>query len=239
QVALTGALDPAMVRTPPPMHFNIPTEVRLQREKDSSFFGYLGRSRSLRKPILVGLLSALFILPIGAIAMRELGYSIILQPTSATPDYQATIDALYTENAPQAGSEFSPQQIKAAVMGTLSVLVESDGVDVDTVVVEEGGMFNVVGGGGGSPTPTLTLSPVPTISDVRTTTPLGGGEESSQDVSSTPVLSSKTPSATPTITTSPTGTLEPTYTPVLLTSTPLGICKTKPHPVFPTCTPVP
>lgn len=38
QAALTGVLDPAMVRTPPPMLFNIPTEVRLQRKKPT-FWG--------------------------------------------------------------------------------------------------------------------------------------------------------------------------------------------------------
>ena len=238
QVALTGVLDPAMVRTPPPMHFNIPTDVRLQRGNGFSFFGNLGRSRSLRKPILVGLLSALFMIPIGALAMRELGFSIFPRPASATPDYQATINALYTVNAPKSGSEFSPKHIEAAVMGTLSALMESDGVDVDTVVVEEGGTFYVLGGGG-SPTTTLTLSPVPIPSAIRTPTPRGGDEQSSQDASSTPVRPSETPTATPTITTSPTDALDPTSTLVPLTSTPLGICKTKPHPVFPTCTPVP
>jgi len=246
QAALAGVLDPAMVRTPQPMHFNIPTEVRIQHENDSSFFGHLGRSRVLRKPILVGLLSALFILPIGAIAMRELGYSIFSQSASAPLDYQATIDALYTQNAPQPGSEFSPQQIEAAVMGTLSVLVESDGGDIDTVVVEEGGTYNVLGGGGGSPTATLTLSPAPIPSVVSTPTPRSGDEQRSQDASSTPVLPSETPSATSTITANPTEALDPTYTPIPPTNTPipptntpLGICKTKPHPIFPTCTPVP
>jgi hypothetical protein len=235
-----------MVRTPQPMHFNIPTEVRLQHENDSSFFGYLGRSRVFRKPVLVGLISVLLMLPIGALAMRELGFSIFFQPVSIAPDYQATIHALYTANAPQPGSEFSPKQIEAAVMGTLSALVESDGVDVDTVVVEEGGTFNILGGGG-SPTSTLTLSPVPIPSIVRTPTPRDGDGQSSQDVSSTPIPPSETSSASPTTTTSAestsiptaTGTLEPTDTPAPPTSTPLGICKTKPHPVFPTCTPVP
>jgi hypothetical protein len=177
-------------------------------------------------------------LPIGALAMRELGYSIFFQPVSIAPDYQATIEALYTANAPQPGSEFSPKEIEAAVMGTLSALVESDGVDVDTVVVEEGGTFNILGGGG-SPTSTLTMSPVPIPSIVRTPTPRDGDERSTQDTSSTPVPSSEPPSATPTTTASPTGTLEPTYTPIPPTSTPLGICKTKPHPIFPTCTPIP
>ncbi len=238
QAALTVVLDPAMVRIPPPMLFNIPTEVRLQRKK-TNFLGYLGRSRSLRKPILVGLLSVLFTLPIGALAMRELGFSIIPRAASATPNYQTTIHALFTVNAPQPGSEFSPKLIEAAVMGTLSVLMESDGVDIDTVVVEEGGTFYVLGSGGSSPTLTLTLSPAPISSAVRTPTPRGGDDESSQEASSTPALSSKTPSATPTLTTSPTETLDPTYIPVPLTSTPLGICKTKYHPVFPTCIPVP
>jgi serine/threonine protein kinase len=245
QAALTGVLDPAMVRTPQPMHFNIPTEVRLQQENDSSFFGYLGRSRVFRKPVLVGLISVLLMLPIGALAMRELGYSIFFQPVSIAPDYQATIDALYTANAPQPGAEFSPKQIEAAVMGTLSALVESDGVDVDTVVVEEGGTFNIMGGG--SPTSTLTLSPVPIPSTSRTPTPRDGDEQSSQDVRSTPIPPSETSSASPTVTPSAettsaptvTQTLESTDTPVPPTSTPLGICKTKPHPVFPTCTPAP
>ena len=239
QAALTGVLDPAMVRTPPPMHFKIPTDVARQRANKSGFFGYFPRSWSLRKPILVGLLSALFLLPIGAIAMRELGYTIIPQPASATLDYQATIDALYTENAPQPGSEFSPKEIEAAVMATLSVLTESDGMDVETVVVEEGGIYNMAGRGAGSPTPTLTVSPVPIPSATRTLTPHGNGDDSSTDASSTPVLPSETPAATPTMTTNPTETPEPTYTPVPPTNTPLGICKTKPHPVFPTCTPFP
>ena len=246
QAALTGVLDPAMVRTPQPMHFNIPTEVRLQHENDSSFFGYLGRSRAFRKPVLVGLISVLLMLPIGAFAMRELGYSIFFQPASIAPDYQATIDALYSANAPQPGSEFSPEQIEAAVMGTLSALVEADGVDVDTVVVEEGGTFNIMGGGG-SPTPSPTLSPVPIPSIVRTPTSRDGDEQSTQDASSTPIPPSETSSASPTATPSAettsaptvTQTLESTDTPVPPTSTPLGICKTKPHPVFPTCTPVP
>jgi hypothetical protein len=239
QAALTGVLDPAMVRTPQPMHFNIPTEVRMQHENGSSFFGYLGRSRVFRKPVLVGLISVLLMLPIGALAMRELGYSFFFQPVSAPLNYPATIDALYTANAPQPGSEFSPKQIEAAVMGTLSALVESDGGDVDTVVVEEGGTFNIIGGGGSSPTPSPTLSPVPIPSLVNTPTPRDGEGQSAQDASSTPVPSSEPSSATPTITASPTETLESTHTPVPPTNTPLGICKTKPHPIFPTCTPVP
>ena len=247
QSALTGVLDPAMVRTPPPMHFNIPTEVRLQHENDSSFFGYLGRSRVFRKPVLVGLISVLLMLPIGALAMRELGYSIFFQPVTIAPDYQATINALYTANAPQPGSEFSPKQIEAAVMGTLSALVESDGGDIETVVVEEGGTFNIFGGGGSSPTPSPTLSPVPIPSIVHTTTPRDGGGQSSQDASSTSIPPSETSSASPEVppsaeaTSAPTvtQTLESTDTPVPPTNTPLGICKTKPHPIFPTCTPVP
>jgi len=246
QAALTGVLDPAMVRTPQPMHFNIPTEVRLQHENDSSFFGYLGRSRVFRKPVLVGLISVLLMLPIGAFAMRELGYSFIFQPVSIAPDYQATIDALYSANAPQPGSEFSPEQIETAVMGTLSALVEADGVDVDTVVVDEGGTFNILSGGG-SPTSTLTLSPVPIPSIVRTPTPRDGDGQSSQDSSSTPIPPSEAPSASPTVapsaeaTSTPTlpGELESTETPVPPTSTPLGICKPNPHPIFPTCTPAP
>lgn len=153
QVALTGVLDPALVRTPPPMHFNIPTEVRLRRERDSNFSGHLDRSRSLRKPILVGLISVLFMLPIGALAMREFGYSIFPKPASTPMNYPATINALYTENAPNPGSEYSSQQIEAAVMSILSVLVETDGVDVDTVVVEEGGTFYVLGVAGAAPGP--------------------------------------------------------------------------------------
>jgi hypothetical protein len=247
QAALTGVLDPAMVRTPPPMHFNIPTEVRMQHENDSSFFGYLGRSRVFRKPVLVGLISVLLMLPIGALAMRELGYSIFFQPVTIAPDYQATINALYTANAPQPGSEFSPKQIEAAVMGTLSALVESDGGDIETVVVEEGGTFNIFGGGGSSPTPSPTLSPVPIPSVVHTTTPRDGGGQSSQDASSTSIPPSETSSASPEVppsaeaTSAPTvtQTLESTDTPVPPTNTPLGICKTKPHPIFPTCTPVP
>jgi serine/threonine protein kinase len=181
-----------------------------------------------RWPALALLLLLLLATPIAAYAVYSLN-NINNGPTAEEQAafFQATVDAFYTQNAPQiVEAGLSPEEIQTAVAGTMSVL-DATAVAIDTPTP----MPDVLGD---DATPTLT--PTGTYESpffpTRTPTPTsesGGGPDPTSTPSQTPT------SGEPTSTLAP-----PTNTPPPPTPTPQDqVCKDKPHPVFPTCTPPP
>jgi serine/threonine protein kinase len=194
------------------------TRDRWRRKLRAAFFRPSGR----RWPVLLGVMALLLVFPLGAFALR----GVMGNPPDnsneiqASIAFEATIAALYTANAPLNG-DADPGQIQTAVAGTLSALethTESD--QTPTPTPTSWSVLDLFQDGTLTPTPTLTIWYYSTSTPTKTPEQGSGGEP-------------------PTNTPPPTPEDPPEPTPVPPTDEPQDICKLKPHPIFPTCTPVP
>jgi serine/threonine protein kinase len=194
--------------------------------------GFYLRRVAPRWPALAMLLLLLLATPIAAYAVYSLSNASNGPTTEEQAAYfQATVDAFYTQNAPQVvAAGLSPEEVQTAVAGTLSVL-DATAAAIDTPIPTQ------VDGA-----PALTLSPTPTPTATfyspffpsKTPTPTsdsGGGSNppaSTPTRTATPGESTNTPagptntSAPPTATNPPPPTEPPPPTPI-----PPGLCGKK------------
>lgn len=131
--ALAVVIDPEGKYTPMPMHLDIDSRT-LEWKEEEEDRGVLAWFRSVRRPVLVGAAVLLFAFPVGASALlgwSNIGFGDRGTPTQTpTLNFEATIQALYTENAPLAGLEESfPGQVETAVAGTMMALEAGSGED--------------------------------------------------------------------------------------------------------------
>ena len=191
-----------------------------------------------RWPVLLGVMALLLAFPIGAFALRGVIGAPVNEGNNpqAAIAFEATIAALYTANAPLGENADDPGQIQTAVAGTLSALeTQTASEQTSTPTPTSWSLLDIFKG------ETHTSTPTPTIWYFSTSTPTVGSG-SGGGASPTPTLEDPPePTATPEDPPEPTATPEdpPEPTPVPPTDEPQDICKTKPHPVFPTCTPAP
>jgi len=183
--------------------------------------------RTMRRSVLVGSVLLLFALPLAAYALFSAPF------ISPGDNLEATIAALYTENAPRGGATLPPGQVETAVAGTLSVLkLQANKTPTPTLTEEVTQVLStpseILDMGSLMPTRTATVYvvlPTPTRKRISST--------------STPPPPTHTPASTlePTLTPQP----DPSLTPIT-SNTPESIdpkfCKTNPkHPHY--CTPTP
>jgi serine/threonine protein kinase len=191
-----------------------------------------------RWPVLLGVMALLLAFPIGAFALR----GVIGAPTDdpnnpqAALAFEATINALYTANAPL-GEDADPGKIQTAVAGTLSALETQDASEqTSTPIPTSWSLLDVFR------SETHTSTPTPTIWFYLTSTPTmesgSGGTDPTSTSTSTPTPSEATNTLEPTITPQPSNTPIPSNTPPPPTSTiiPPGQCGKHGNP---TCTPQP
>jgi serine/threonine protein kinase len=192
-----------------------------------------------RWPVLLGVMALLLAFPIGAFALR----GVIGAPPNegnnpqAALAFEATINALYTANAPL-GEDADPGQIQTAVAGTLSALeTQTASEQTSTPIPSSWSLLDIFR------SETHTSTPTPTIWYYSTSTPTITPEEGSGgDASPTPTLENP-PESTPTLEGTPappTNTLPPptpTPEPPDPTIDP-SKCKEPGHPIF-GCTPTP
>jgi hypothetical protein len=144
---------------------------------------------------------------------------------------QRTIDALYTQNAPAAGTVIAPGGIETAVAGTLAALSPGDG-EPDLRATRNPADVRTVGTpANGSITPGATETPSGGYFPGATSTSAGGSDGGGQPSATSTPLPSRTPSRTPTppptATVPPTATIPPTETLVPTvppTPTPIDKC---------------
>ncbi len=185
------------------------------------------------------------------------------QPSATlSADLLATIDALSTENAEALGAMVDADEIQTAVAGTVeamgllsgdeaptaTVLATMEGIQLGSTATPTPIALPIGGGAGsgdegsgsGDPSSTSTWTPAPPATETPgpapTSTPI-------PIPSGTPVNSPPPPTATPIPAPTSTPVPPPTSTPVPPTPVPPTdppdpkVCKDKPHPIFPTCTP--
>ncbi len=166
--------------------------------------GFYLRRVAPRWPALAMMLLLLLATPIAAYAV----YSLTNGNGGPTAEeqqafFQATVDAFYTQNAPEISEVgLSQAEVEAAIAGTLSAL-DATAAAIDTPTMMPTDLF-----GGGDETPTVTPTPTSSPFFYRTSTPTqtddsGGGSD-------------PPPSNTPG---EPTATLAPSNTPVPPTNT--------------------
>ena len=157
-----------------------------------------------RWPVLLGVMALLLAFPIGAFALR----GVIGAPANDANDpqaavaFEATINALYTANAPLGENADDPDQIQTAVAGTLSALETQDASELtSTPIPTSWSLWDVFR----SETHTSTPTPTNWYSSTSTpTTESGSGGDSSptSTLEDTPVPTSP-PDASPTPTPKP------------------------------------
>jgi hypothetical protein len=260
QDALTTVLDPDMKYTPMPMYLDIDSQTMTWRE--SSVYGWFGKLRNVRRPVLAAVLMVLIAIPVCAGA-----YSWILTEedsgyAESTPvvNWEATVNALYTELAPLAArGDGSADQVYTAVAGTMSAMqaasVAQAGQVTDTpdpsisiTPSSTGGalaLFGIAsatapGGSSGSASPlntgvaTFTVSGA-TATPGNPTATLGATSTSGASATSGATATQPPlPSNTPR---PPTNTSPPPPTNTPPPTPTEKICKKDPHPIFPTCVP--
>ncbi len=196
-----------------------------------------------RWPVLLGVMALLLAFPIGAFALR----GVIGAPANegnnpqAALAFEATIDALYTANAPL-GDDADPGQIQTAVAGTLSALeTQTASEQTSTPIPTSWSLWDVFQSETHTSTPTLTNWFIPTSTP---TAESGSGGEPTNTSTPTPEETQETTDTStpgePTSTQAPTNTLPPptpTPEPPDPTIDP-NDCKKHPHQDN-YCTPVP
>ena len=188
--------------------------------------------RTMRRSVLVGSVLAIFGLPLAA-------YALFVAPNNSPRDnLEATIAALYTENAPRGDATLPPGQVETAVAGTLSVLkLEANRTPTPTLTEEVTQVLS-------TPSETLDLSSLPPTRTatvyvvLATPTRIKIASTSTRtkiSSTSTPHPLTHTPTFILTSTPEPSLTIVPTWTPI-----PLNKCQKKEKlPFYCTQTPTP
>ncbi len=168
-----------------------------------------------RWPVLLGVMALLLAFPIGVFALRGVIGAPVNEGNNpqAALAFEATINALYTANAPL-GEDADPGQIQTAVAGTLSALeTQTASEQTSTPTPTSWSLLDIFKG------ETHTSTPTPTIWYFSTSTPTaesGSGGEPTNTLSPTETSAPGEPTSTP----APTNTHQPaTDTPVPPTST--------------------
>ena len=222
QRALKVSLDQAMKEGGWASHLYQVTQV-LERIRFQST-SITMKLRTMKRSVIVGSVLLLFALPLAAYALFSAPF------ISPEEDLEATIAALYTENAPREDdATLPPGQVETAVAGTLSVLqFEANKTPTPTLTEEVTQVLS-------TPSATLSVSlPMPT----RTATVyvvLPSPTHTKIPATSTPPPPTHTPSFTRTSTLDPGITITSTWTPI-----PLNKCQKKeglPFYCTPTSTP--
>ena len=183
---------------------------------------YVARDRIRRKlraaltprrwPVYLGVMALLLAFPLGAFALRGVRGTPAndANELKAAIAFEATIDALYTANAPLSEDAENPGKIQTAVAGTLSALeAQSAGDQASKPTPDSWSLLDVFGG------ETHTATPEPTLWYFVTSTP----SASSDDSGWAPPTSTSTPI--------PTNTLPPPTSPADPTDPPISNCKDK------------
>ncbi len=154
-----------------------------------------------RWPVLLGVMALLLAFPIGAFALRGVIGAPVNEGNNpqAAIAFEATINALYTANAPL-GEDADPGQIQTAVAGTLSALETQDASELtSTPIPTSWSLWDVFRSETHTSTPTIWY-----YSTSTPTTESGSGGDSSptSTLENTPVPTSP-PDASPTPTPKP------------------------------------
>ncbi|TFH37995.1 MAG: serine/threonine protein kinase [Anaerolineales bacterium] len=128
--------------------------------------------------------------------------------------FQATVDAFYTQNAPQIAAGLSEEEVQTAVAGTISVL------DATASAIDTPTPMPIGAGGEAEFTPTTTPTPTVYSPFINSPTPSatsgsGGGSTKTNTPQPTDTSAPGEPSSTP----APTNTTAPSNTPVPPTNT--------------------
>ncbi|MBE9479421.1 MAG: serine/threonine protein kinase [Chloroflexi bacterium] len=174
------------------------TRDRWRRKLRAAFFHPTVR----RWPVLLGVMALLLAFPIGAFALRGVIGAPVNEGNNlqAAIAFEATINALYTANAPL-GEDADPGQIQTAVAGTLSALETQAASDqTSTPIPTSWSLWDVFR------SETHTSTPTPTSWYYSTSTPTNTSEQGSGgEASPTPTLEDP-PEPTPPPDASPTPT---------------------------------
>jgi len=259
QGALKASLDPSGTYRLKQLRAEQPTET-LPRSVVARAWARNAVHRTRR---FAPLLAAVFLLGLPAAAWGfgmfppVLNGTSVAQASSDSAEFQSTIEALSTQNAPAAGTAFAPGAIETSVYGTI-VAMGFPPADLDEMTQQA--LLSVVGDATLGPTPSPTLTPIGYRTPTRTP---GSGGSQPTPVPGQPTWTPTPTGAVPTLPVGATATdiLVPTNTPVPPTSTPVpptntsappptntpqppdptippDKCKDPGHPVF-GCTPVP
>jgi hypothetical protein len=161
--------------------------------------GFYLRRVAPRWPALAMGLLLLLATPIAAYAVYSLANGNgVLTAEEQQAFFQATVDAFYTENAPDIETAgLSPEEVEAAVAGTMSVL-DSTAAAITTPTLAP---TEALGGGALTPsaTPTVTLSFAFRSATPSKTSDSGGGSDSGPSATSAPTDTSAPgePTSTP------------------------------------------
>ena len=196
------------------------TRDRWRRKLRAVFF----RPTVRRWPVLLGVMALLLAFPIGAFALRGVIGAPVNEGNNpqAALAFEATINALYTANAPL-GEDADPGQIQTAVAGTLSAL-ETQTASEQTSTPTPWSLWDVFR------SETHTSTPTPTIWYYSTNTPTeesGSGGESTYTPMPTDTAIPDEPTSTPAPTNTP---LPPSTSTVIPTDPPILNCKDKTEP---------
>ena len=243
QSALEIVGDPDKKYTPLPLHLDL--ETLAMPPLQVGVLPLASRIRSMRWPLAAGILLILFAFPLGAAALmgyvrNGAGGSL---PTP-TVNWEATISVLYAENVAAAGELESDEAVQTAVVGTMQAMNAEDGEGRNG---SQGEIMAIMNAFSQNPTPTgMVGTATPTWSGFYTRTPTPKDDSSGPPGPTSTSGSTLEPSATPepdATDTVPASTNTPEPPPPTAppppTDEPVTVCKSKPHPIFPTCTPSP
>jgi len=189
--------------------------------------------RTMRRSVIVGIMLALFGLPLAAYALFGTPFN------SPRDDLEATIAVLYTENAPRGDATLPPGQVETAVAGTLSVLKLEANKTPTPTLTEEVTQFlstpsETLDMGFLLPTRTATVFVVLAIPTRTKVSSTSAPPPSTPTFTLTPIFTpTPTLTFTLTLTLGPSPMITPTWTPI-----PLNKCQKKEGLKF-YCTPTP